>query len=520
MRQKMQILLFIILAIFFITFNNRIVYASETNQKGICGKNITWQLFQEEEGEIYTLKIQGTGKMYDYTEFDEGLGDNYAPWITYVLGDAHVNVEISEGITYIGKYAFTGETGDFMIENITLPKTLKRIGSYAFIYQGSSFSKIELPDNLEKIGDYAFSHSLLKEVKIPKKIKKLDGTFKDCVWLKKVELPDGIKKINQAFSGCIRLKEVNLPNTIIEMDEAFKNCKKLNNISIPKGIEIIGESAFENCQNLQKIKISKGVTFIDEKAFCNCINLEEIVIPNTVTDIKKEAFKNCKKLKSLTLSENLETIGKKAFYGCKRLRNVDIYEKVNNIGSNVFKNCNRIKLNIYGNEVAEKIAKKYKYPYTEKLRNINSNSISVNRISNKTYKGKALKPKPVLKIGKKKLILGTDYTVKYEDNIDIGKAKIIIKGKGNYTGTRIITFKIKKHVEDLDITLKKYTYKYDGNKKKPKVIVKDGNVLLEEDEDYEVSYSKNKKPGKAYVHIKGLNDYKGTVVETFKIKKK
>lgn len=37
---------------------------------------------------------------------------------------------------------------------------------------------------------------------------------------------------------------------------------------------------------------------------------------------------------------------------------------------------------------------------------------------------------------------GTDYTLSYSANKNVGKATVIIKGKGNYTGTKKVTFKI------------------------------------------------------------------------------
>ena len=121
-----------------------------------------------------------------------------------------------------------------------------------------------------------------------------------------------------------------------------------------------------------------------------------------------------------------------------------MYEKVHSIGSNPFKKCKKIKLYIYGNDTAIQIAKKYKYPYVVRKKNINSINIKVKKITSKTFTGKKIEPKPILKFGQKKLTLGKDYNIKYKNNINVGKGIIIIKGKNSYTGTRIITFKIKK----------------------------------------------------------------------------
>lgn len=68
----------------------------------------------------------------------------------------------------------------------------------------------------------------------------------------------------------------------------------------------------------------------------------------------------------------------------------------------------------------------------------------VGKVRARTYTGKAIKPRPVVKDGTRKLVRGVDYTLSYKRNKKVGTARIIIKGKGNYSGTRTVTFKIKR----------------------------------------------------------------------------
>ncbi len=63
-------------------------------------------------------------------------------------------------------------------------------------------------------------------------------------------------------------------------------------------------------------------------------------------------------------------------------------------------------------------------------------------ISDKNYTGKAIKPSVTIKEGTKTLVKGVDYTVKYKNNKKIGKATITVTGKGDYKGTKTITFNI------------------------------------------------------------------------------
>lgn len=59
-----------------------------------------------------------------------------------------------------------------------------------------------------------------------------------------------------------------------------------------------------------------------------------------------------------------------------------------------------------------------------------------------TSTGKAIAPKPTVKFGGKKLKAGTDYAVSCENNKAVGKATVTITGKGNFNGTKKLSFKI------------------------------------------------------------------------------
>lgn len=59
------------------------------------------------------------------------------------------------------------------------------------------------------------------------------------------------------------------------------------------------------------------------------------------------------------------------------------------------------------------------------------------------YNGKAKTPAVTVKTGKKVLKKNTDYTVSYSNNKKIGTAKAVISFKGNYRGTRSVSFTIK-----------------------------------------------------------------------------
>ena len=65
-------------------------------------------------------------------------------------------------------------------------------------------------------------------------------------------------------------------------------------------------------------------------------------------------------------------------------------------------------------------------------------------IGAKRWTSKAITPKPTVKYGNKTLKLGRDYTLSYKNNVKPGTATITITGKGSYTGSKRVTFAIKK----------------------------------------------------------------------------
>ena len=69
-------------------------------------------------------------------------------------------------------------------------------------------------------------------------------------------------------------------------------------------------------------------------------------------------------------------------------------------------------------------------------------SATVNSIGSKTYTGASIKPSVTVTLNNKTLKLNKDYKVSYSNNKNIGTAKILIKGIGEYEGEKTVTFNI------------------------------------------------------------------------------
>lgn len=133
------------------------------------------------------------------------------------------------------------------------------------------------------------------------------------------------------------------------------------------------------------------------------------------------------------------------------------------------------------------------------------------------YEGKAIKGNETVKDGNEVLDSGKDYKASYQNNKNLGKATITIKGIGNYKGTKKVSYTIvKRSVRSATCHYKK-TRSYTGRWVKPNVTLKVGKVKLKKNRDYTLVYRNNLQIGKASVVIRGMGNFTGKKTITFKI---
>ena len=120
----------------------------------------------------------------------------------------------------------------------------------------------------------------------------------------------------------------------------------------------------------------------------------------------------------------------------------------------------------------------------------------------------------------KTLTAGTDYTVTYKDNTNVGTAKVIVTGKGNYTGSVETKFNITAKALTASMVRDIAAQTYTGSPIVPELTVKDGETALSKDTDYTVKYQNNLNAGTATVTLTGKGNYSDSVSKTFTIKQK
>jgi len=135
-----------------------------------------------------------------------------------------------------------------------------------------------------------------------------------------------------------------------------------------------------------------------------------------------------------------------------------------------------------------------------------------------TYTRKKIAPNIIVLNGNQALKKGSDYSVSYSGNKNAGTAKIILRGMGDYSGTKTVTFKIKaRNIKKLKLKKLK-AQKYTGKKIKPSVTLKYGTYTLKKKKEFTVTYKKNVKRGTATIYLKGKGNYTGRRKISFKIR--
>jgi len=135
-----------------------------------------------------------------------------------------------------------------------------------------------------------------------------------------------------------------------------------------------------------------------------------------------------------------------------------------------------------------------------------------------TYTGKEIKPNAVVKIGDVTIEKDVDYTVEYQNNLNVGIGSVVIKGKGNYSGRKVCRFDITNcdisEISKIDIQDCAYYRKAVV----PEMVLENNGTSLVKDKDYTVTFKNNDSVGTATAVINGIGNYSGTIEKTFQIK--
>ncbi len=265
------------------------------------------------------------------------------------------------------------------LKSVTLPATLRFLGSSAFYYcQG--LTEIQLSYGLKAIGSSAFSGcSALESMTIPASVTQFTGydPFSSCSKLKTlrceatvppvcsnnfnteirvVYVPAGSGSAYEAATywknriivdgdGLTLTMDVEIPGTLGEMVLAeTENLRDVNHLTLSG---TLNDDDIYNIRNrmtgLLTLNMSKvAMTTLPANMFDYRYALQQVVLPDSLTSIGQYAFRDCYNLQDVTLPATLKSIATYAFEDCDNFKNIIIPEGVTSVGTYAFYGCDAL----------------------------------------------------------------------------------------------------------------------------------------------------------------------------------
>ena len=498
------------------------------------------------------LLITGTGATNDYGKPEDVEWNSYSSSITKVI--------VGADITTLGKNVFSGLSN---LTEMALPITLNKISDNVFTGD-NKLSKITIPDAVTEISPTAFSN---KNITICGNFGKYSETYASENKLHfqpivPTSISDAVVTLpydSTVATGSAITPEVTVvkgKTTLIkdiDYSVSYKNNispgtatitvtgKEPYTSSVSKTFNIIGVSIasaqvngivnknYNGVPQTQSFTVAlNGKTLVAGTdftvAYANNVNAGTATVTITGKGIYTQSLAKTFTISPISLSgAKMTGLKKKKAYTGSGVTQLPVVTL-----NNVTLIANRDYVITYKKNVKRGTATmivtgkgNYKDSKTYKFKIVKAKikKSNVSKIKSRVYTGKAIKPKVTIKVSGRKLKKGKDYKVSYSNNVNIGKATVIITGKGNYKGTAKVNIKIRKEsIGDCSMTAivdKEYT----GKPIKQNIVLKTKNKTLQEDTDYTVKYKDNVNVGTATLTIKGRGNFKGKITETFKINK-
>ena len=256
--------------------NNPLLNANISYGSSTYGDNISWNI--DENG---VLIINGTGAIPD--GYISTTGNILAPWCD--LNDEIVEIEIGDGITSIGAFAFYGLDS---LTKVTIPTSITTIGDCVF-------NGCVLLTDIFYAGDAIAWNAINK------------GSDNVNIDNAKIHYNNG-----EGVSGTINGISWSIDNDGVLTISGNGN---IPDFSIGESEQDYFAPWYYYNKDIVSIKIEEGITRIGDYAFYGLSLVTDVDIPDSVTSIGDYAFSGIQHLQYVTLSSNITSIENYPFFG-------------------------------------------------------------------------------------------------------------------------------------------------------------------------------------------------------------
>lgn len=242
-------------------------------------------------------------------------------------------IHIGNSVSSIGSDAFTRCAPT---ELIWEAKSCSSNGSMTT----SNIENASIGQNVEVLPDNIFSSSKITDITIPKSVKSIGNyAFFRCYGLKgELTIHEDVTYIGYSAFQETKYNKLYYNAVSCDIPSAPFSNTKITTIIIGNSVQRIPKNFAGYLTTLTSVNISNSVTEIGQSAFINCSALSNITIPNSVTSIGQSAFSSSG-LKSVTIPCSVNAIGNGAFSHCNSLDTVYSYIKdpsLISMGTSVF----------------------------------------------------------------------------------------------------------------------------------------------------------------------------------------
>ncbi len=255
-------------------------------------------------------------------------------------------VTLMEGIPYISNSAFFYCSS---LAQVTIPNSVKRIGSQAFETMNSSLTDLDLGHGVQYLGWRCFQgHSLFNNLTLPVSLDSIDAlAFRACTGIQRIVIEDTSKPLHVVGNDIAFASPVDFTvyqgRNIQSYNPPFKVNTGLKAIEMSNYVTQIAPDYCSRCSNLATVKLSENITEIPSAAFFYCSSLTSIKVPNAVKTIGSRAFETMNSsLTDLDLGHGVQYLGSRSFQGHSLFNYLTLPSSLDSIDALAFRGCSGI----------------------------------------------------------------------------------------------------------------------------------------------------------------------------------